>query len=329
MSESSANLLYSMLFGDRSSLDDEMQENLRLTGLGHILAVSGLHVGLVVGLLAIVLKLCRANKYIKISIIGAVLIFYLYLCDFRVSMIRASIMFFTLLGMGLFARKTDLITRVCFAWGIILMLFPHQLLSMSFQMSFACLFGIALFYQPISKFLQRIIPGKLNWKMGENDGTSQQLISTSNEKHSRGRIIWERVRIWLIGSFTMCLTTALVTFPLLLYMFGFVSLVSIFANLLLLPLIILAFKLTVLALITYGVPFLYIADILMRAVIWSSEQLARLPVLRMETEGLWHIAYFVALIILSRFIFLRTRYRYAAAALCFAFYGVALLIMNT
>ena len=56
MSEENANITYAMLFGDKSGIDNETRNDFQISGIAHILAVSGLHVGLVAGLLAWILK---------------------------------------------------------------------------------------------------------------------------------------------------------------------------------------------------------------------------------------------------------------------------------
>jgi len=53
MRNRNADLMYAMMFGDRSDLDDELSESFSLTGIAHVLAVSGLHVGILVGMLVL------------------------------------------------------------------------------------------------------------------------------------------------------------------------------------------------------------------------------------------------------------------------------------
>jgi len=226
-----------------------------------------------------------------------VLLFYLYLSDFRVSMMRACIMFATFAFCGLFARRVDLVQRICLAWCIILVLFPYQLFSFSFQLSFACLFGIALFHRPMSRFYARRLrlPGK-----------------------------------WLPTALAMCTATAVVTWPLIISIFGFWPPFGILMNLFMLPLIALAFQLSFVALLTYGVPLLWVADALIRGVLWLTQHVARLPQVYITMHGMWHLFYFAGLVLLSRFILIRNKKtRFVLAGLCFAVFAGALIVVNT
>ncbi|MBQ8430364.1 MAG: ComEC/Rec2 family competence protein, partial [Clostridia bacterium] len=65
---SNAELMFSAIFGDKSNLEDNTKEIFTASGVAHILAVSGLHVGLVVACLTFILKICRANKLTKFLI---------------------------------------------------------------------------------------------------------------------------------------------------------------------------------------------------------------------------------------------------------------------
>ncbi len=67
-----------MLFGDRGELDDDISEVFSASGIAHLLAVSGLHVGFIVTLLSFVLGLCQAGDKTKFFVVSAVI----YLCIF-------------------------------------------------------------------------------------------------------------------------------------------------------------------------------------------------------------------------------------------------------
>ncbi|MCL2846706.1 MAG: ComEC family competence protein [Firmicutes bacterium] len=303
----SAELLYSMLFGDRSSLDGELQETFRLSGMAHVLAVSGLHVGLIVAIVLGLLSLLRVKRKHQIIVVTMVLLFYMYLCDFRVSIVRASIMFFVIMLTGLYARRVDLISRVCLAWIIVLVIFPYQINSLSFQLSFGCMFGIAFFYRPFTHYLQRLWPE-----------TQIKPIA--------------KFRKFSIDSLSLYTVTAITTFPFLIITFGFYSVIGLVTNILLLPFLIIAFQLSAIALLTVvGFPLLYLADVLVRFVAITSDWLARAPfaVINVTAAGYWYLFYFVGLILCTRFIFMRRRYRVAAVAVCFSIYFLSLVIYNT
>jgi len=83
MSGNTATLVYSMMFGDRSTLDGEMHEDFRLIGLAHILAVSGMHVGLIVAIILIFLKLIRVERRWQFLILLVIIALYAYFGRFQ------------------------------------------------------------------------------------------------------------------------------------------------------------------------------------------------------------------------------------------------------
>ncbi|MCL2755587.1 MAG: ComEC/Rec2 family competence protein [Firmicutes bacterium] len=305
MSDGPANLIYSMMFGDRSTLDDEVQQDFRLNGLAHVLAVSGLHVGLIVAIVLGFLKILRLDKKYQFLILIFVVCFYTYLADFRVSILRSGIMFLVLAGNRLLIRRPDFLSSICLAFVIILVLFPYSLFSLGFQLSFGCMFGIALFNRPITNGLKKFL---------------------------NVPVPFEKFRNLVVSSISMYTTTAITTFPFIIATFGFYSAIGIFANLLLLPILILAFQLSAIALVTYvGFPLLYLVDVMLRFVLHASNALANMSwgQIYINTNSWIMWFYFLGLVIMSRFIFMRRRYRYISAAILFGIYGLALLVLNT
>ena len=306
MSEDSAELMYSMLFGDRSELGEEIRESFTLTGLAHVLAVSGLHVGLIVAILLWILKFFKAGKKTQFIVILLTLILYVYMADFRYSIMRASIMFLILLFNRLFLRRIETISSISLAAIIILILFPHSILSLSFQLSFACLIGIALFYRPISGWLEKKVftPVQPWWV--------------------------DKFRKGLVTGLTLYLVTAITTFPLLVGTFGYFPLIGLIANVLLLPIIILAFQMSVIALVTWvGFPLLWVVDRMIWLVLRVSDWLAAISWQRLEItqQGFWYLFYFLALILLTRFIFIKKKTsRYLAAGILLSIYAISLLV---
>ena len=78
MPEESANLSYSILFGDKTDLEQEIKNSFSTSGIAHLLAVSGLHVGFLVAMLYFVLKRVGCKELLKFFIIAGFLLFYLY-----------------------------------------------------------------------------------------------------------------------------------------------------------------------------------------------------------------------------------------------------------
>ena len=152
-----------LLTGARGAIPDTTLRDMRDSGLAHLLAISGLHVGLVAGCLFLLVRLALAamtsialNYPVRkiaavVSLAGA--LGYLLLTGMTVPTQRAFIMVaFAVLAVLL--NRTAISMRVL-AWTamIVLILSPESLLSPSFQMSFAAVLGLIAVYEFASPHL--------------------------------------------------------------------------------------------------------------------------------------------------------------------------------
>ena len=115
MSEEGVGIAFAALTGDKSSLDDEVKNNFRKSGIIHLLTVSGLHITFLIALLSFVLKKCKVNKYVNFALIFAFLGFYCYICGFTPSVLRASIMGLILILAPIFGKEYDRLTTLSMA----------------------------------------------------------------------------------------------------------------------------------------------------------------------------------------------------------------------
>ncbi len=136
-----------IMTGDRSGMSQETIKHLRHTNLAHLLAISGLHMGLLTGLVFALIRyslllsgFARQNLPIrKVAAGGALVVsfFYLLLSGGNVATERAFIMATVALGAVLFERRVFSLRAVAAAALIVLALWPEALLGPGFQMSFA------------------------------------------------------------------------------------------------------------------------------------------------------------------------------------------------
>ena len=92
LDKDTAAICYAMLIGDTKGVDDATLDSFRFGGVAHIFAVSGLHIGLVYGVIAFAMKKLRANKFLSAAICIAVILLYSAVCGFTLSSVRAVIM---------------------------------------------------------------------------------------------------------------------------------------------------------------------------------------------------------------------------------------------
>lgn len=140
-------LLKGLLLGEREGLEPEIKEEFARSGILHILAVSGLHVGFVIFFLGLAVGLFRFPNAIKYVIIILGIIGYVYLTGARAPVLRASLIAGIILLGIITERRVDMLNSLGAA-GLILLLFrPDDLFSASFQLSFTAVFGIIFIIQ--------------------------------------------------------------------------------------------------------------------------------------------------------------------------------------
>ena len=144
MDEQSFQITAGLLFGETSLMDKDLYEQFRLNGISHILAVSGLHVGL---LYAIITRVLGKKRSWKVT--GAVLFAlftYAALSNFSVSVLRASLMICLHRLSVHLDRRYDLVCSATFSACVFLLVNPWQLFDTGLQLSFAAAYsmGIAL-----------------------------------------------------------------------------------------------------------------------------------------------------------------------------------------
>ncbi len=146
-----------LITGDRDAIPEEAVENLRVAGLAHLLAISGLHMGLVAGMffaiiytvLAAIEPLALRYPIRKWAALGGLLGggAYLILSGGSVSTQRAYIMLSLMFIAVLLDRPVLSMRTVALAATVILLATPDSLLSVSFQMSFSAVIALIAFYE--------------------------------------------------------------------------------------------------------------------------------------------------------------------------------------
>ncbi|MBQ4429308.1 MAG: ComEC/Rec2 family competence protein [Clostridia bacterium] len=150
-----------LLIGVRDELSDERSEAYRASGTAHLLAISGFHMGIIVG--AISLLIPKRRRLLRFIVILAFASAYCTVAAYTPGIVRAAVMTACILGANLLERRPDMLSSLSLASILILTVNPFQLYSLGFQFSFSAVFGIALFSNSISRKLHGIrIPDKLS-----------------------------------------------------------------------------------------------------------------------------------------------------------------------
>jgi len=148
-----AALLRGLLLADRREIDQETKTQFINSGVVHVLAVSGLHVGFIA--LIFIILFGRFNIYLRsvLTIIG--LLFFMILTGVPPSVFRATVMALVIIVAFLANRSTNIFNSLAIAALLILIINPDEIYSPGFQLSFSAVTAIGVIYPIISRLINR------------------------------------------------------------------------------------------------------------------------------------------------------------------------------
>jgi len=223
-------LYKAILIGDRSDIDPAVLKNFIASGCIHILAVSGMHMGLLAFISTAVLTwLLKRSSWIILQInvlkIAAILslvplTFYAFVAGMNLPVLRALLMTSVFVLAIMFDRPGNLINHILLAALLILAWKPTTIFTASFQLSFSAVIAIALVY-PLF--------------FNDQAGYPPSLTDTSRSGFI-GNLTAKTIR-WTFAGITVTVAAMVGTLPLLLFHFNRISLISPLTNLIVEPLI--------------------------------------------------------------------------------------------
>ena len=149
-------ILKGMLLGKRGGIEEPTIVAFRNSGSLHILAVSGLHVGLIAGVFFLCFSRLPTKPTYLLTILAVVL--YATVVGFRPSVFRASTMVILFLFGSIIDRDTDRFNLLAIAAFILLLINPAQLWDVGFQLSFAAVASILFFMPKWQRFINDHLP---------------------------------------------------------------------------------------------------------------------------------------------------------------------------
>ncbi|MBN2407509.1 MAG: ComEC/Rec2 family competence protein, partial [Elusimicrobia bacterium] len=164
--EDEAGVLLGMLLGDVSKVPRELFEQFRYAGIVHVLAVSGLHVGLVLFTFYYILTAFGTGKERALLVSLVFMALYVVITGARPSAVRAAVMLFMLTAGRMMGERGNVYNSLCFAGIIILLVRPGLLFTLGFVLSFTAVAGIIYLYPFFAKFMWRPLAVSLSAMLG-------------------------------------------------------------------------------------------------------------------------------------------------------------------
>ena len=207
----------SYLLGMKSGLPDELAENLRIVGLVHIVVASGAHLSILVESARKIFG--KISRFAGLMFSMIFILFFMAMVGWTPSIMRAGIMAMLTIVTWYVGRKIAPLRMIIMVMAVTLMMEPMFLINLGWLLSFASFAGIML----IGPELTRIFYGK------KKPGFIAETVITT-------------------------LSATIMTLPITLYYYGTISLISVIANLLILPTLSYAMGLVFLTGIVAGIP---------------------------------------------------------------------------
>lgn len=248
MSAETTGLLAGILFGDKSDLDEAVYEDFQKNGIAHLLAVSGLHVSMIYGILNVLFRKPRslAGNLPTMSI----LVMYAAVSGFAPSVTRAVFMIFVHIAARISHRRYDFLSCISFCGFSLLMYRPEMLFSAGFQLSFLAVLTLSVVV-PKGGSRESVLAKKKSGASGShasgsgnrpsgNSGSGTSVASGGGRERQRSFFRFLSVRILseqrermrrsvgeqLVGTFSMQAGML----PMTLYHFHYISIGAFFLN---------------------------------------------------------------------------------------------------
>ena len=211
--EPQGSLAQGILLGMRGNIPDSLSQAFSRTGTAHLLAISGLHIGIVIGMILIFgIALFGRKRSIYIWLALVTIWLYALLTGMRPPVVRGAIMGSLFLIAVSLGRQRNGITALAFAAAVMVGIQPQILWSVSFQLSFLAMAGLIFLFPYFQAWGRRGVTAI--------SGDKESLTTAGN---------------LVTDGFALSLAAIVATWPLIAYNFGVVSLVGLPATFFSLP----------------------------------------------------------------------------------------------
>lgn len=221
MNSKYSGIMAAMLFGDKAGIENTEKTLMYRSGIGHIMAVSGVHLSVVCSFIWLIISRIPVNKYLKFGLLLVPVFCFVILAGMSNSVIRAAVMIILVYGAELFKRKADTFNSLGIAAILLTATSPFAVRDASFLLSVTGVFGIGVIAPKIIKDIKK------EYHIGK---IAESLVSS--------------------------LCVMIVVFPVTTLFFDEVSVVSPISNLILLPICQIILIGGVIVTITGGLPII-------------------------------------------------------------------------
>lgn len=289
LSGTTADFVLAVIVGDSAGIDDETYLNMQISGILHMIVVSGTHFTTVLAAVMFFARRLFPKRKVKGFVSLFVILFIMLFCGFSMPVVRSGIAYF-ILTLGIFLDKDgDSLCALAATLSVILFLCPYGFYSVSLLLTISATFGI-LVVSPVVIEITKI------YKLRKNE------------------ILYDFLNV-----IAVTVSANITTLPILIYTFDSVSLVSLLANLMINYSVSAVLVLSLLAVISTPAVFLskplfLISGILSNYSLWAIDFCASLPFSSIRVDGKYLATVTVmiyAVVTVVYFLFFKKKRRFA------------------
>ena len=279
-----------MTIGDRNGMSTYLRNCFNYSGTAHLLVVSGLHLTLWTLIVSNFIPILRKRKFLNMAVTSAVIILYLALTGFSVSVVRAGVMLFILKLAKLLNRDSDSLNALGFAISILLIKNPFSVNSVSLLLSMGSTLGLILFAGRIHDYIYKSKIGK--------------VIT----KHSFGRLFAD--------SFAVSVSVSVFTLPVFILFFHMFPVFSFISNVFIIDLSTVLMVLSVLGALMHFSGILpiakclfYFSGIITKSIIFIAEKIGMLRYSTVAVSSRYFKFFLIFAVVISAVLLLILRNR--------------------
>ena len=225
-------LIRGFLINDTSDISSAVKLDFRRSGTSHLLAVSGLHIAILIGLMEIFLKKALLPKRLRCIVVSIIAVLFLGLTNFSASAVRSVFMLLAVYISYMFSEDGDSVTALFVAIFLILLISPFSVYDLGMWLSFFATLGLLTLYP----FLEGKLPKR--------------------KLQSKALTILLNFLLTIFKTVLLTVVANIFILPVVWYFFGEISLAAIPVNLLLSPIILIFLPLCAISVIFGFVPIL-------------------------------------------------------------------------
>ncbi|MDD5702673.1 MAG: DNA internalization-related competence protein ComEC/Rec2, partial [Dehalococcoidales bacterium] len=287
--EPQASLAQGIVLGIRANIPDSLKTDLSITGTAHLLAISGINLSIIAGIMVMLgLRIFGRRYYLYVWLALITVWFYAVITGFQSPVVRSAIMASMFLFAELLGRQRLAAPALAFSAALMVGISPQILWSISFQLSFLAMIGLIY----IAPALQDPIREAIDTRLGE-DRPISGMVSV------------------ITGSISITLGAIIAVWPVIAYNFGIFSIAGPISTLLIAPalsfIIILGSFTAVTGLFSQSAAQItgWIAWIFLSYMLWMVKAFAALPLAAVNTghissHFIWAYYFLLALAVLVK-----------------------------